>query len=800
MLPPPRRGVTRHVPVTSARLLSSVGPPRYGHNVQPVDDTHQQASAEWPPVNAEYVAAFQARGQSYEKTLPDPDLIQVIDFFSGCGGMSAGFVNTRSSRAAYHVLAGIDIDERALETYRLNLPATPVRVDVRQIASDPERLLSLVPGFDPDAAGPVVFIGCPPCQGFSAHRKKDDRDDDRNNLVLAFAKIVAHYRPDAVVIENVPEMLRGRFQGYWEAARVVLSAAGYVLDEQVLDLSEYGVPQRRRRAVIVGSLTGDLRIPAPVLSPERARTVREAIAHLPAIAAGQIDSGDPWHRAPAHIERILDKIRKIPPDGGDRRALSGNDQLACHLDVDAGQTPGFTDVYGRLRWDTPAVTITAKSSTPSCGRFIHPEQHRNISVREAALLQTFPHNFVFAGPFVHQYRQIGEAVPPLFARHIAMAVLTHLYPPSGIAVEIRNRIEHVRRDVASAIGTQAALPVAVDLFCGAGGLSLGFHAAGLRTAFALDNDHDAVATYLKNVGDACIGDVRDGGLAGRISDIIAGRRYIIAGGPPCQGFSQQRRGSDVDARNNLVLRYAELIDEMTTLPEAIVLENVMYLDAPRGRKIFYKFVRKVEDLGFHVFRHDLNSADFGLPQLRRRIVIVAVPDKFASRYEGPIRFTGDAWPAVGDLLRGIPEPDTGALPNHITARETEINVKRMAYVDMGRGRTAIPTALQLRCHRKYDGHLDVYGRLDWFGQARTLTGGFDSSSRGEYTHPYRNRSITAREAARLQGFPDWFQFEGNRSAIRRQIGNAVPPPLGFAIGAAVLEAVHREDTQDGRAA
>ncbi len=110
---------------------------------------------------------------------------------------------------------------------------------------------------------------------------------------------------------------------------------------------------------------------------------------------------------------------------------------------------------------------------------------------------------------------------------------------------------------------------------------------------------------------------------------------------------------------------------------------------------------------------------------------------------------------------------------------------------MGSGRLAIPPELQLACHTKYDGHLDVYGRLDWFSQARTITGGFDSFTRGEYCHPFYHRSITAREAARIQGFPDWFVFEGNRAAVRRQIGNAVPPPLAHGIAKGIEHALKK---------
>jgi DNA (cytosine-5)-methyltransferase 1 len=735
------------------------------------------------------IEAHKQRGASYEKTLPSPRLVPVIDFFSGCGGLSTGLKSVRTSGAAFDVLAGIDIDRRALATYELNGLATPVRFDISELATDPDRLLDLVPAFDP-AARPFVFVACPPCQGFSAHRKKDVRDDLRNSLITAFALVAAHFLPDVIAIENVPEMLKGRYEGYYREAREILVSAGYSITEGVHDLSLFGVPQRRRRALVLASRLGAIEPPTPVLSRDEVRTVRDAIAHLPPHHAGDTDPTDPWHRSPKHVERILRKIEQIPPDGGDRRHLDRDEQLDCHRDIDDRATSGFTDVYGRLRWDAPAVTITAKSSTPSCGRFLHPEQHRNISVREAALLQSFPHNFVFAGPFVNQYRQVGEAVPPLFGRHLGLAILDHLSSGRGAT-----NYQRVAKRVASA-GTQAPHRsrrpslVSVDLFCGAGGLSLGLDAAGIPSVIAVDTDADAIATFSKNVAaHGVVASVLDDDLPSKIDAAVAGRRFVVVGGPPCQGFSQQRRGHDADVRNNLVVAYADLISALANRPEAVVLENVMYLDSPRGRAVLSEFVTKLAALGYSVHRHDLNSADFGVPQLRRRIVLVCVRRDSPHQYVPPKALTPKRWPTIGDALAGLTTLADDRVPNHVAAAERPINVRRMAFVDMGRGRTAIPRELQLDCHREYDGHLDVYGRLDWFSQARTITGGFDSSSRGEYTHPFRNRSLTAREAARVQGFPDWFEFLGNKAAVRRQIGNAVPPPLGYAIGVSLNQSL-----------
>jgi DNA (cytosine-5)-methyltransferase 1 len=728
---------------------------------------------------------------AYAKKLPTPNLVYVVDFFCGCGGMSWGFANTRQSHFAYRILGGVDINKTALATYARNIGALTVCKDIRSFAAAPKSLSDILGAGPLETLRPLVFVGCPPCQGFSAHRKKDDRDDPRNDLAVAFATLCQHFLPDAVVMENVPEILKGRFAGYFSHASRILENAGYSLNKEILDLSRYGVPQKRMRAVVLGARGSTISMPQPVLPASNPLTVRQAIGHLNPLEAGRCDERDPFHRAPSHVERILELIKHIPPDGGDRRSLPPGIQLRCHSEVDKGATPGFTDVYGRLRWDTPSVTITAKSSTPSCGRFLHPEQHRNISVREAAILQGFPQEFSFEGPFVNQYRQIGEAVPPAFARCVAWHILDFFNRPKRTTLPIpETQKPRKRMDHAMGIGL-------VDAFCGAGGLSLGFGAAGFDSLYAFDTDASAVSTFNSNL--ECVAEVSDvtgPAIIERTSKAVpAKQRYVIVGGPPCQGFSQQRRGQDDDGRNNLVLRYANVIAALPRSPSAIVLENVTYLDSPRGEHILKEYIRLLEKLGFVTFRHDLNSADFSVPQLRRRILIVSIAERFSRRYSGPIALTPSRWPTIGESLHDLPDAVPNgdpSLTNHYASKEGPLNKRRIMFVDMGRGRLSIPDDLQLGCHRRYGVHLDVYGRLDWFSLARTITGGFDSFTRGEFAHPFYHRSITPREAARIQGFPDWFTFEGNKASVRRQIGNAVPPPMAFAVAKAIMKAISEE--------
>ena len=727
---------------------------------------------------------------AYAKKLPVPQKVYVIDFFCGCGGMSAGFLGTRQSHFAFEILAGIDINDDALATYKLNIGAPAIRQDIRALAELPERLRDLISGWDPETMRPLVFAGCPPCQGFSALRKGDDRDDLRNDLSFAFARLVEHYRPDMVVMENVPEILKGRFSHHFDTAAAYMEDAGYELTSGVLDLSLYGVPQRRRRAVVLGALNGAPKLPKPVLDAKSVRTVRDAIAHLRPLGAGEIDPEDPVHRAPAHTDRLVAMFAKIPANGGDRRSLPVRDRLAAHRKLDASATPGFTDVYGRLRWDSPSVTITAKSRSPSSGRFLHPEQHRNITVREAALLQGFPHGYMFAGTPTQQYRQIGEAVPPIFARSAAWAILDHI---SSCEDEAVPRFRRARQRQNSDL-------VSVDCFCGAGGLGLGFAEAGIEAAIAFDLEPAAVGTYSRNLSTkAEVLDVTADATFRKIEDAVAARPYILVGGPPCQGFSHQRRGDAEDPRNQLVIRFAELALRAKHKPRAVILENVTDLDLPRGKHILAKYKEMLSAGGYTCFRHDLNSADYGVPQLRNRIIVVALIKELSKYYEGPSPLTPTRWSTVGDAFAGLAEPSaaTAELSNHSPSAEGADNRRRIAFVEMGHGRKSIPLDLQLPCHaNNYRGHRDVYGRLDWFSQARTLTAGFDSFTRGEYAHPFAHRSITPREAARIQGFPDWFEFVGTRAEVRRQIGNAVPPPMAFAVAEGVLDALRAAEASE----
>lgn len=333
----------------------------------------------------------------------------VIDLFCGCGGASLGL-----KRAGFRILAGIELANAPAEVFHLNHPEIRLyNSDIRDI--DP---FDLMDELELRINELDLIIGCSPCQGFSRIRTKNrpnSADDPRNDLVLDFVRFVESLLPKVVVYENVPGL---KNDSLYNSLIRRLQRAGYSVTAGVLDLSDFGVPQRRRRLIIMGSQQSPLE---PLKFTGKVKTVRDTIGKLPSPS----NSRDPLHRSiTVHSEDVLKKISKIPRDGGSRMDLGPDEQLPCHK-----RTDGFKDVYGRMSWDKPSPTITRFSINPSKGRYLHPCENRAISLREAALLQTIPRSYKLPlGDYgrVAIASMIGEALPPLFAKHLGNHIYRHL--------------------------------------------------------------------------------------------------------------------------------------------------------------------------------------------------------------------------------------------------------------------------------------------------------------------------------------------------------------------------------------
>lgn len=346
-------------------------------------------------------------------------------------------------------------------------------------------------------------------------------------------------------------------------------------------------------------------------------------------------------------------------------------------------------------------------------------------------------------------------------------------------------------------------PTAIDLFAGAGGLSLGLRNAGFDILAAVDNDPAAVRTYQRNIGthirEADIENV-DGAALLKSLSIDTGECVLLAGGPPCQGFSLQRRGSHFDERNFLVLQYVRLIEEIR--PTFFLMENVGGILGRHGKHYLDALLSRTREAGYETSVRILNAVEFGVPQFRKRAFIIGQTVERRNRaFEWPRATLEPArWMTVREAHRDLPAPPVDGsehpdFANHYReTRLSALNIERLQHVPPGGGRLDIPDHLQLACHRKNPTHRhhDVYGRLAWDEPAGTLTARFDSFTRGRFGHPVEDRTITLREGARLQTFPDDFVFEGSREEVARQIGNAVPPLLAQRLGQEFIACIGRE--------
>ncbi len=341
-----------------------------------------------------------------------------VEIFSGGGGLAVGL-----REAGFNTVAAVEVEPHAAATFKANHPTVQVfRQDVRTVTG---AMLAPLTGGKVDA-----LAACPPCQGFSSLTSKWRKEDERNSLVSEVGRLADELRPRAIMMENVPGLAK-KGRPLFDALLEHLETLGYETDWSILQVADYGVPQCRRRLVMLASL--GFSIPMPEATHSRTgddgkpkwRTVRDAISGMDepvtfpeAKERGGAQALD-WHvvrqLSPANIERL-----KLSRPGGNWEDFPEDLRVPCHRNG----YKGFSNVYGRMVWDEPSGTITAGCTTLSKGRFGHPEKDRTISLREAALLQTFPPDYRFETPhFERACEIVGNALPCVFAEAIARQVL-----------------------------------------------------------------------------------------------------------------------------------------------------------------------------------------------------------------------------------------------------------------------------------------------------------------------------------------------------------------------------------------
>lgn len=337
--------------------------------------------------------------------------IAVIDLFCGVGGLTHGL-----KRSGLNVVAGVDVDANCQFAYEYNNKATFLSKDIRKITA--AELSAMYP-----KSSIRVLAGCAPCQPFSTHTLKNRQRhlNDSWNLLSSFSRIVSELRPDIVSMENVPQLARQRvFKKFLNA----LERSGYRYKYKVVCCSQFGVPQSRRRLILLASRLGEIELPSGSL--KKIRTVRSVIARLPPVKAGASALRDPLHMAATLSDLNMRRILHSTP-GGTWRDWPAALRAACHRKATGTKYPA---VYSRMEWDKPAPTITTQFFTFGTGRFGHPKQHRALTLREGALLQTFPrwYRFVARNKNIKMSKvakHIGNAVPVRLGEVIGTTILEH---------------------------------------------------------------------------------------------------------------------------------------------------------------------------------------------------------------------------------------------------------------------------------------------------------------------------------------------------------------------------------------
>jgi len=343
--------------------------------------------------------------------------ISAIDLFCGIGGLSYGLKKT-----GINVDAGIDIDESCRYTFETNCKTKFINKNIQEISGN--ELNSLY-----DKNKIKVLVGCAPCQPFSSYTyKKSKVKDSRWQLLYEFSRLVKETKPIIISMENVPTLLNFKKAPVFYDFVDNLKSMGYFVWYKVVFSPDYGIPQKRKRLVLLASKIGKIELLPPTHTPENYVTVKQAIGHLEKIKSGEVSKKDFIHKASKLSEKNLKRIKQSKPGGSWKKDWDDQLKLACHTS-EKGKT--YVSVYGRMKWDEPSPTMTTFCTGIGNGRFGHPEQDRAISLREAAILQSFPEDYKFSKntedlKFSKTSKHIGNAVPPKLGEIIGKSIINHL--------------------------------------------------------------------------------------------------------------------------------------------------------------------------------------------------------------------------------------------------------------------------------------------------------------------------------------------------------------------------------------
>lgn len=705
----------------------------------------------------------------------DENLHYYISLFTGAGGLDIGF-----KEAGFEGLFASDIMPQAQKTYLSNYPDDSyVLEDIRKLS------ITEIKSYIGDKKASVI-IGGPPCQGFSNMGNKNSADP-RNLLFESYVKIVEAVKPVCFLFENV-KGLRTMFEGrYFKNVVEAFLSIGYNIHYALVDTSNYGVPQKRERIIIFGTTMKE-----QFLFPAYSNgsygeipaycNVGEAINDL-------VNKGEevPNHIALKHSEKVIRRYQLIPEGG----KLPKPESLPADI-----RRKNFGNTYTRLsRTDVSSTIVPGNNAFP-----VHPILNRSLTPREAARIQTFPDSYIFKGDRRSQCIQVGNAVPPLLAAKLAECIRMFMVgenyegilPDKSFYVDKDPCIHDFNRKTAK----RATLKFG-DLFCGAGGFTRGLEQAGLECVLGVEYDDYAVEAYRKNFNHECL----QIDLSSEENQTIVAQKLrenqvdLVVGGPPCQGFSVfgKRRFVNTkhwdvatDQRNDLVFAFANIV--VKSEAPWFIMENVAAILSARNGA----YVKTIEEyFNKHGYRTDyriINAADYGAPQIRRRFILIGTKTDLAfpwpklKYFESP-----ESWQlpyrTIEEVLTDLSDESTYSnYKNHQPPKHSRIVAERFSYIEEGKKMdvSKLPEYLKIgtKTGKPVANFSHIFYRLDRKKPSRTIVPGHNALP----VHPTLNRTLTVREAARIQTFPDDFEFVGPIINQCLQVGNAFPCIVGQTFG------------------
>lgn len=713
--------------------------------------------------------------------------LTAISLFAGGGGMTIGL-----ERAGFRTLFATDIEPSSGETFGQNLPEIPFAVrNIQRVTR--EDIMAATNGKPVD-----LVAGGPPCQGFSTLGDQNPADP-RNGLFWCFVRVVSWLNPACILMENV-NYLRTQYGGRYE--REIISAferIGYRVWVTTLNAADYGVPQIRKRVFFFGTkLGGAFEWPQATHGERREpyETVGSAIANIPDHARNHVHL--------RHSEKVVARYKLIPEGG----RMPPPSELPEEI-----RRKNFGNTYKRLHRDRPSLTLV-----PGNNAFpVHPTEDRSLSPREGARLQTFPDEYRFYGNRAEQCRLVGNAVPVLLAQRIGEAVRAHItgtvVTNDPIAIPLRPS-KH-----ASSIETKAeARSVsgkfkAVSFFTGIGGLLLGFRNVGGEILASYDLKNSVARNFELNFPTTkhVRGDVAELAISDIEAQIEGEAVDVVFGGPPCQGFSifgrrrfvnTKNHRPEEDERNELSLRYIDLAIGLR--PRVIFMENVKgFVSTPRGNTTYLAEVEsRLLDANYEFEHQVINCASYGVPQSRERFILVAWQKGLTFHWPEPKHFAEPkAWQrpvvTVGDVITDLMDPATHSDTfSHVPMNHKELVVERYKLIPEGGRLPEADLPEELRKGYRSENvknYSHVYKRLSMSAPATTMVPGHNAFP----VHPVLHRTLTVREAARIQTFPDWMRFVGTRQQQCTLVGNAVPPLLAELFATAILKTLNGNFASDG---